>query len=129
MQTTSARAVRHAEGGAVVPQEGQIFRGSEMNSIMSLLRVGSRLEIKFPGDCDPEHLGYLMDLRARSAIELDPPSVRFVTAVYTSIDRNRRPTWPISFVLTEEFFKWEGRRTRFFQGLCPRLEYIKLLPA
>ncbi|OGC84414.1 hypothetical protein A3F55_00340 [Candidatus Adlerbacteria bacterium RIFCSPHIGHO2_12_FULL_53_18] len=126
MQIQSAVAVDDKATGSGAEL---IFKGDSINQILPHLKPGSRLEVKFPKNYKPRHLDILMDLSRSSAIELDHGCVRFVTAERTSIDVNRRQNVPVSFVLRDEFFRWKGRQSRFLAGLCPKLEYVKLLPA
>ncbi len=102
--------------------------GRNAREIQPLLTAGTRLEIKYANPTGCDDLNELMNLRRAGAIKFDELTVRYVTAVYTERDRNRRSNRPIVFEITKEFGIWQSNQSNFFDKLAPKLQHIKILP-
>ena len=129
MQIQSALAVATDDKQAASKGAELIFRRDALGGIRQLIEPGIWLEVKFPDNHDPEHLYPLHDLRHAHVLELDRESVREFTRAYTSEDPHARLKSPISFRITDQFDLWFGQREKFFNDLCARLDYVKILPA
>ena len=91
------------------------------------LKVGRKIELKFPEYYNSQSLFHLQELHRDKAVSIDELGVRFIVAV-SEKGQSHRPARPVTIELMEGFFQKPVHMKTFFNRLCPQLAFIRLLP-